>query len=142
MVTNPRIVIDYPVAIEFFTRANFVFKYERDNFDTLSILLKMKPSNVLYEKYNLTEQYNYYAQGIRPVLLKGSVVILDNLVRDQTINLKNKDNAYLIDLRSFAQTDGVLMYTPGKKPIFWTMKKDEENCFGYFGLPKWYYNCL
>ena len=135
------IVIDYPVAIEFFSQADLVFKYEKDNYDTLMKIFNRTPQEVSSLKYRLTEQHNYYAQGIKPILQKSSVEILDTISNDQLIKLTDKDGMYVIDLRTYKQTDGVLMYTPGKRPIFWTMKGDEDHCFGYFGFPKWYYNC-
>lgn len=134
-------VVDYPVAIEFFSQAGLVFKYQLDNYDTLIKIFKKTPQEVSGLAYRLTEQYNYYGQGIKPELLKSSVKIIDNIPFDQFIRIVDKENSYVIDLQTYKQTDGVLMYTPGKQPIFWTMKGDEDHCLGYFGFPKWYFNC-
>jgi hypothetical protein len=135
------IIIDYPVAIETMDRLSLVRKYERTNYDTLMKLFKMKHWGDRNEIYRLYDLYGYYTQGIKPVLMDNSVTIIDTIKHEKYVTILDGDKKYLIDLARCRKDDGVLMFKPGKPPIYWTMKKDEENCYGYYGFPKWYYNC-
>jgi hypothetical protein len=135
------IIIDYPVAIETMDRLSLVWKYERTNYDTLMKLFKMKHWGDRNEIYRLYDLYGYYTQGIKPVLLDNSVTIIDTIKHEKYVTILDGDKKYLIDLARYRKDDGVLMFKPGKPPIYWTMKRDEENCYGYYGFPKWYYNC-
>lgn len=135
-------VIDYPVAIEFFVRASLARKYDNeDGYDSLMKLFDLKGPGDRTKIYNLLDQYGYYTQGLKPELLKYSVATIDTVKATGFITLKDQDISYLIDLSAYEQTDGVVMFTPGKRPIFWTMNRDQEYCFGLFGVSKWYYNC-
>lgn len=136
----PKMVIDYPVAIEFFNQANFINKYQRTNYDTVIKVLKMKHRGDRNQIYHLTEQRNYYL-SLKDIISKNSIVTIDTLKNEQFILFLDHKTAYTINVRQFYSSDGVLMYTPGKEPIFWTMKRDEENCAGYEGIVKWYFLC-
>lgn len=104
-------------------------------------LFKMKHRGDRNEIYRLYDLRGYYTQGIKPVLSENGVTIIDTIKNEQYITIKDGDKKYIIDLTRYRKDDGVLMFNPGKRPIYWTMKKDEENCYGYYGFPKWYYNC-
>ncbi len=136
------IIIDFPVAIELLDRTQLMFKYENEEgYDTLMKLFKMKHRGDRNEIYRLTDLYGYYEQGIKPVLADNSVTIIDTIRHEQYITIRDNDKTYIIDLLRYRKDDGVLMFKPGKRPIYWTMKKDEENCYGYYGFPRWYFNC-
>lgn len=90
--------------------------------------------------YALTEQHNYYLD-LKQILTKNSIATIDTLRREQFVMFSDLKTSYVINLHQFHQTDGVLMYTPGKEPIFWTMRTDEESCSGYEGIVKWYFLC-
>ncbi|HEU5291725.1 MAG TPA: hypothetical protein VFU05_13845 [Cyclobacteriaceae bacterium] len=136
-----KIIITQPVAIELLDRTELMHKYHDTDYDTLMKLFKMKHAGDRNEIYRLSELYGYYTQGIKPVLMDNSVTIIDTIKHEQYITIKDKDKNYVIDLTRYRKDDGVLMFKPGKRPIYWTMKKDEDNCYGYYGFPKWYYNC-
>jgi hypothetical protein len=133
--------VDYAVAIELMDRVELVRKYEEKKYDTLMKLFKMKHWGDRNEIYRLYDLYGYYTQGIKPVLVDNSVTIIDTIRHERYITIKDGDKKYLIDLMSYRRDDGVLMFKPGKSPVYWTMKKEEDNCYGYYGFPKWYYNC-
>lgn len=137
-----KIIIDYPVAIELLDRVELVHKYENEKgYDTLMKIFKMRNHADRSEIYRVYDLYGYYTQGIKPVLVDNSVTIIDTIRSEQYISILDRDKKYLIDLRRYRKDDGVLMFKPGKRPIYWTMKKDWENCYGYYGFAKWYYNC-
>jgi hypothetical protein len=133
--------IDYPVAIETMDRVDLVRKYEDTNYDTLMKLFKMKHWGDRNEIYHAYDLFGYYTQGIKPILLNNSVTIIDTIKHEQYITILDGGKKYLIDLAKYRKEDGVLMFKPGKPPIYWNMNKEEENCYAYFGFPKWYFNC-
>lgn len=93
------------------------------------------------EIYRLYDLYGYYTEGIKPVLIQNEVTIIDTIKNEKYVTIKDNGKKYIIDLSYYRQDDGVLMFKPGKIPIYWTMRKEEENCFEYYGFPEWYFNC-
>jgi hypothetical protein len=138
---NTNITIDYPVAIELMDRVEWVRKYEEERYDTLMKLLKMKHWADRGEIYELYGLHGYYTQDIKPVLLRNSVIIIDTIKHEQYVTIKDGREKYVIDLLRYRQDDGVLMFTPGKKPIYWNMEREDENCYWLDGFPKWYFEC-
>jgi hypothetical protein len=104
-------------------------------------LLGMESAGDRNEIYRLYDLSGYYSEGIKPVLIDNSVTIIDTIKHERYVTIRDRDKKYLIDLLRYRKDDGVLMFKPGKPPIYWTMKKDWENCYGYYGFAKWYYNC-
>jgi hypothetical protein len=135
------ITIDFPVAIVLLDRVGLVHKYERENYDTLMKLFKMKHQGDRSEIYRLYDVYGYYTEGVKPLLILNEVTIIDTIKSEKYITIRDNDKKYIIDLSYYRQDDGVLMFKPGKSPIYWTMRKEEENCFEYYGFPEWYFNC-
>lgn len=136
-----KITIDFPVAIVLFDRVELVHKYELDNYDTLMKVFKMKHWGDRNEIYRLYDLYGYYSQGIRPILNQNKVSIIDTIKKEKYVTIIDKSKKYVVDLSYYRQDDGVLMFRPGKSPIYWTMRKDEQYCFDYYGFPKWYFSC-
>jgi len=137
---HPKKIIDYPVALVFFNNTNFIFKYEQTNYDTVMKFFKMKhwgDRNQIYEHY---DNYGYYKQGIKPKLLKWSIAI-DTLIDEQYVEFRYQHELYIIDLKPYKYKDGVVMFKPGKKPVFWTMDIDWQSCHEYYVFPTWYFKC-
>jgi len=137
---KPQKKINYPIAIEFFNNSYFISKYERINYDTVMKRFKMKSRgdrNKIYYHYDL---YGYYSQGIKPALKKYAIVI-DSLIDKEVVEFIYQKERYVVDLKPYKNIDGVVMFNPGRKPIFWTIDSDWESCNEYYVLPKWYFMC-
>jgi hypothetical protein len=136
-----KITIDFPVAIVLFDRVKFLHKYERENYDTVMKVFKMKHWGDRNKIYGLYDLYGYYTLGIKPILEDNAVTVIDTINIEGYIAIKDNDKKYIIDLGRYRQEDGVLVFTPGKRPIYWTIDKEDENCYAFYGFPKWYFNC-
>ena len=103
--------------------------------------LEMKNWGDRGEIYRLTEQHYHYMQDIKPELLKRSIPIIDILSNEKFITVTNHKESHILNLIAYQKMDGVLMFKPGKKPIFWMMNREEENCYDYYGIVGWYFGC-
>lgn len=138
---STKINIDFPVAIEMLDRVRLIHRYERDNYDTLMKVFKMKRAGDRNEIYSHYDLYGYYTRGIKPVLIKNKVTIIDTIRNERYVTIKDSNRQYIVDLSYYRRNDGVLIFKPGKKPVYWTMKKDQENCSDYYVFPNWYFHC-
>lgn len=106
--------ITQPTVIEFFTLAG-----DQSWFDSL-------PDNH-QTYYRMMDQYGHYTVRYRPLLESRGVKIISKPTR--TVYFFEDDkHEYIVDARSYLRNDGVLMFTPGKAPVFWTAAVMKPGC--------------
>jgi len=134
-------VISKPTAVEFFNLTKLMSKYHNnDSYDTLMKLFKMKDWGDRNKIYELIEQDFYYKKEIKPILVQNSVNIIASTGGDQFLKFESNDS-FFVDVTKYLNEDGVLMFKPGKRPIFWTFKKEKKYCTELYGLVQKYYEC-
>jgi len=139
---NSRLIVDKAVAIVFFNRFYLMNRYHNEtSYDTLMKIFHMKNRGDRKIIYDMTEQYFYFDKDIKPILKDNSVAIIDTIKNTPTIMFKDKNISFVIDLQKYKDHDGVLMFSPGKKPIFWTFEGEQNYCKGLFGMAQQYYEC-
>lgn len=121
--------ITEPIAIEFFTLAK-----RKDWFDSLD-------DN--HQTYHRTlDQYGYYTARIRPIIENRGITVVDTLMNRTVLFFEDDKNEYIVDVGKWHHSDGVLFFTPGQEPFFWT---DRLKCLicgdtalvnCYFGFPE------
>jgi hypothetical protein len=121
--------ITTPVAIGFFTLAN-----RQDWFDSID------DGHQTY--YRTVDQYGRYTAVMHPLLEKRGVRVIDTLIDRTVLFFEDSRNEYIVDVRKYFHNDGVLMFTPGKAPVFWTAAALSSCCDDtsfvncYFGQPE------
>jgi hypothetical protein len=136
-----KLLIDGPVAIQFFNQVRLADKYEKENYDTLMKLLKMRhwsDRNVLYA---LKDQYFYFMVEIKPVLTKNSIKLIDSIAHNRLLEFRGSDGSIFVNADDYKGQDGVLFFTPGKKPLFWTADREEKYCRNSQGIVAQYFLC-
>jgi hypothetical protein len=136
---NVPLTFNKPVVLEFFNLYDAIEKYDIElKQDSLPEKLKKEPYR--QEIYRTIDQVGYYT-NLRQELESLQVTILRSKFKDDFVKFVDNDNAYIIDLRAYIETDGVLMFNPGKRPIFWTSSEAILKCKDMEGVGRWYFNC-
>jgi hypothetical protein len=139
---NVRLIIDKPIAIKFFNRFNLMQKYHNENsYDTLMKVFKMKHPGDRNVIYALTEQYYYFDNEIKPILIDNSIGIIDTVGTTPMAEFRGTKKTFVINLLDYKDQDGVLMFNPDREPIFWTFEKEQIYCKDLFGMVKQYFVC-
>lgn len=106
--------ITQPTAIEFFTIGD-----DKSWFDSLR--------DDIQTYYRMVDQYGYYITLVRPKLEGRGVKIISKPERTVYFFEDNK-HEYIVDATVYSRNDGVLMFTPGKEPVFWTEAMMKPGC--------------
>jgi hypothetical protein len=115
---RPRsIVINSAVAIEFFSLAK-----NRD------LYLSSKKRDAMSSYYELLDQHGIYQDFIVPVLDSLEIPVVDTIPDDVYIIFEDSTQTYIINIDRLKSEDGVLLYAPGKKPVFWQEKNMRLSC--------------
>lgn len=89
------------------------------------------------ERYRLLEQWGMYSD-MKPLLIRNDVTIIDTAFSDTLVTFESGAEHYTIDLRPYRVRDGVVLFQPGKKPVFWSDRSlgfccdVEESFWSYF----------
>jgi hypothetical protein len=137
---NVPLTLNKPIVLEFFNLHNAIEKYDTE-FKQDSLPEKLKKDPYRQEIYRTIDQVGYYGH-LRKELESLHVTILRLQFTDEFVRFVEKDNSYIVDLRAYREIDGVLMFNPGKKPIFWTSSEAILKCKDMEGIGFWYFNCL
>jgi hypothetical protein len=136
---NVPLTFNKPIVLEFFNLYDAIEKYDTE-FKQDSLPEKLKKDPYRQEIYRTIDQVGYYGH-LRKELESLDVTILRSQLTDDFVRFVEKDKSYLVDLRAYRETDGVLMFNPGKKPIFWTSSEAILKCKDMEGIGRWYFNC-
>lgn len=75
---------------------------------------------------------------MKPLLIRNDVTIIDTAFSDTLVTFESGAEHYTIDLRPYRVRDGVVLFQPGKKPVFWSDRSlgfccdVEESFWSYF----------
>lgn len=79
-------------------------------------------------RFRVTEQYDYYESVVRPILNRCKVPTTDTIRYRNVLFFSDSTNEYIVDAGPYRSKDGVLLFTPGKAPVFWTTDVFRNNC--------------
>jgi len=107
------------IAIEYFNIANEKF-----------------PDSVLADKfytnhewrYRMLDQFGYYNSTVKPILTENGIQTTDTIRWRTVLFFEDGKSEYIVDAGVYKGKDGVLMFTPGKAPVFWTNEVFRNNC--------------
>lgn len=108
-----------PIAIEYFNLAN-------GNFPDSATADKFY--NEHQWRYRIVDQYGYYTAIMRPVLEQNKISFTDTIKHRTVLFFQDSLSEYIVDAAAYKAKDGVLFFTPGKAPIFWTADAFRNNC--------------
>lgn len=136
-----KLLIEQPVVLTFFNQAKMVDKYEVENYDSLKAFLNMKHSGDRNMIYMLKNQYFYFVKDLRPKLEARSVRIIESFVANQVLEFHVNDTTIYVNVDEYKTQDGLLIFSPGKNPLFWTAAKEDLYCSGNYGIILEYFDC-
>jgi hypothetical protein len=90
---------------------------------------------------DLGDQYFYYIKEIKPVLAKNSIQIVDSVSTDLLLEFPGPKASILVDPKAYNSQDGVLFFTPGKQPLFWTFDRALAYCKDGHSVVAQYFLC-
>jgi hypothetical protein len=111
--------ITEPIAIEYFNLAN-------EKFPDSAAADKFYTDRVW--QYRMLYQLSYYTSTVKPVLAAIGIPMTDTIRSRTVLFFADEKNEYVVDATTYRGTDGVLLFTPGKAPIFWTNEVFRNNC--------------
>lgn len=79
-------------------------------------------------RYRVIDQHGYYSEIIRPVLKRCNIQITDTIKHRNVLFFTGAATEYIVDAGAYRSQDGVLLFTPGKAPVFWTTEVFRTNC--------------
>lgn len=79
-------------------------------------------------RYAITDQYGYYTALVRPILERYSISTTDTIRWRNILFFTDSITEHIVDAGYYRANDGVLLFTPGKAPIFWTRDVFRNNC--------------
>jgi hypothetical protein len=108
-----------PIAIEYFNLAsgNFPDSATADRFFSDH-----------QWRYGITDQYGYYTAIVRPILERYGIPTIDTIRWRNVLFFTDSISEYVVDAGRYRSNDGVLLFAPGKAPIFWTRDVFRNNC--------------
>ena len=136
-----KVLIDGPVAVQFFNQVRLADKYEVENYDTLMKLFKMKHTWDRSVISALKNQYFYFVEGIKPILIENSIKVVDSVSTNRLLEFRVSNGSIFVNPADYIGQDGVLFFLPGKEPVFWTADREEAYCKGSHGLAVQYFLC-
>lgn len=107
--------ISAPIAIEYFTLAK-----RDDCFDSL-------PDNH-QTYYRTVDQYGFYITLMKPSLKSRGIQVIDTLMARNVLFFEDSGHEYIVNAAPYFHSDGVLLFTPGKAPVFWTTEMLNAQC--------------
>lgn len=107
------------IAIEYFNIAN-------QNFPDSTMAEKF--FNDHQWRYGIIDQYGYYTAIVRPILERYDIQITDTIRSRTVFFFRDSITEYIVDATQYKSNDGVLIFTPGKAPIFWSRDVYRNNC--------------
>lgn len=120
-------IISESTAITFFHLYEQITKYDRSGYSD-SLPQKLKINDHRQTIYRIAEQRRTYDFKIQPILDSLNVKIIKGDFKDRLLTFKFQKKTYKVDINSFEENDGVIFFTPGKKPILWTANRTNINC--------------
>lgn len=105
-VPQSNVTFSTPVAIAFFPLAN-----DHELYDSLNMHERIS-------FYDLQDQMGIYASIMRPVLDSMNITVIEGLPDSSYIMFKNSESISLVYLKTYRYEDGILLFKPGKKPVF------------------------
>ncbi len=110
------------------TRATAVEYFNVVNRTATDSVIRKRFSEDSQWRYNLIDQYGYYSGNIKPGLIAAKIDVIDTLNWRTVLFFEDEKHEYIVDVSAYKNRDGVLLYKPGKAPIFWTMDLYKSNC--------------
>lgn len=80
------------------------------------------------EYYRIMDQYGYYTEMMRGYVRSLNVECIDSITDRNVLFFEDDSNEYVVDVTRFLVGDGVLLWTPGKKPVLWTSEVHNQHC--------------
>lgn len=118
--------ISYPTAIAFFHLLDKIHIYDGNGCqDSMPDKLKHDGRQTIYRTVG---QNLIYATSIRPTLDSLKIKIVAGNYQDSTLTFLYQSKPYRVDITIFKDNDGVIFFTPGKKPILWTLDIGSKYC--------------
>lgn len=137
MSAAEKILIDRPTAIQFFNRVWLADRYDNQKSqDTLKKLFGNRSA-----VYNLRDQYFYFREVMRPMLISNSIKVIDTLSDNRLLELRGIHGSFFVNTSAYKDQDGVLLFTPEKEPVFWTDREETRYCRKGVGLVGQYFFC-
>jgi len=142
VINGDRILISQPVAIQFFNQVHLIKKYDHErSYDTLMRLFNMKHWSDRNVIYALNNQYFYFVEELKPLLVRYSIAIIDSVSDNRLLEFRDANVSVVVDPKNYKDQDGVLLFLPGKKPIFWTVDAEDRYCRNATGIVSQYFLC-
>lgn len=136
-IQRQKVIINEPVAVQFFNQVRLGDKYQIENYDSLIKLFKGDGEKI----YDLKNQYFYFVKAIKPILIENSIKIIDSVSNDYLLEFRVSDASVFVNPKDYNDQDGVLLFIPGKKPVFWTADREEISCKNSQGFVEQYFLC-
>ena len=125
-----RIIIDEPVAVQFFNRIRLAEKY--DNNEARDTLMEIFGNRDRIQ--DLADQFFYFRNVIKPILINDSINVVDTPPNDRVLEFRGAGDSFFVNSSQYKDQDGVLFFTPGKMPIFWTVDGESRYCKVNYGV--------
>ncbi len=119
-------LINTPTAILFLDMYKEVMKHDNEvSYDSLPDKLKHDNRQMIY---TILDQQGFFGAVITPVLDSLKVNIVEGKTSDSTLTFIVDGKSYTIDITHFKENDGVVYFTPGKKPVLRNLHAGSEYC--------------
>ncbi len=116
-------IITQPTAVEFFHLVDEIHKYDGGLKNTLPERFKRDGRQTIY---NTIDQYGFYYDMVIPRLKALHVKAVSGNLKDNFVVFALNKSYYVISTQWFKENDGVVFFTPGKKPILYNNKNCSE----------------
>ena len=119
------VLINEPIAIEFFNLYKAILKYDVKFQDSLPEKVKHDNRQTIYNSHAMN---GIYFALVKPVLDSLNVKTVAGNFRDSVLTFSVDNKLYDVDVTSFKENDGVIFFEPGKTPILWTLDCSTKHC--------------
>ncbi len=119
-------LINTPTAILFLDMFHEILKHDNEvSYDSLPEKLKNDNRQTIYR---IVDQQGFFGAVITPVLDSLKVNIIEGKTTDSILTFTVERKSYTIDITRFKENDGVVYFTPGKKPVLRNLQDGSKYC--------------
>jgi hypothetical protein len=123
---KPGLILSKKSILTFFNLSKYALNKSLMNIDLDSNTLANIDNPNRQVLYHFVDQFNYYKTIVEPEIdsLKISKIDITNI--NSTVLFTENKEILKLDLTIFKSKDGLVLYNPGKKPIYFNMEKYKQ----------------
>jgi len=123
---KPRLVLSKKSILTFFNLSKYALNKSLKNIDLDSNTLANIDNPDRQALYHFIDQFNYYKTVVEPEIDSLKIIKIDITDINSTVLFTENKELIKLDLTIFKSKDGLVLYSPGKKPMYFDMEKYKQ----------------